>query len=138
MANKENKFDKVHKALRIEVATKTQRKNASIRRNAECAAKKIYKMLRPTIVMQKVRGNSLFFKLSDGVELFIYITNEGNPFCPADSAPPTVKMACTHRKKRSKLTPEDRKLFDKIYAEELAGYFNLKTLDCNEYHVLNV
>lgn len=139
MANKEDKFIQAHKALRIEVTTKTQRKNASIRRNAKWAAKKMYKSIRPTLVMHLVRENSVFFKLGEGcLELFIYIANDRNSFEPDNSTPPTIKMACPHRKKRNKLIPEDRKLFDKTYIEELAKYFNIETLDYEEYRKLNV
>ena len=134
MANKENKFTKAHKSLRVEVFNKTQRKNRSISRNAKLAAKRLYKEIRPTIVMHLVKGNSLFFKLDESLELFIYIANDGNPFYPSDSAAPTIKLSCFGRKKRGKLINKDRKMFDQIYITELAGYLNVEALDTQEYH----
>lgn len=133
MANN-NKFTKAQKALRVEVFNKTQKKNKSISRNAKWAAKRLYNEIRPTIVMHLVRGNSIFFKLDENVELCIYFTHDGNPFCPDSSADPAIKLSCFGRKKRGKLIQNDRKLFDKIYAEELAGYLNVEALNTEEYH----
>lgn len=138
MANKKDKFSKVHSALRVEVFNKTQRKLKSIHRFAKWAAKEMYKEIRPTIVMHLVRGNSVFFKLDEGLELFGYISSDNNPFYPGNTAAPTFKMACPRKRKRDKLMPEDRKLFDKIYAEELAKYFNIEALDHEEYRMLEV
>lgn len=137
MAN-ESKFSKIHKALRIEVSTKTQRKNKSISRSAKSAAKKMYKMLRPTLVMHLVRGNSLYFKLDENQELLIYVTEGNDYFSPDPSTAPTFKMACPHRKKRSALVERDCNYFDRVYINELAALFNLEKLDHQQYSALRL
>ena len=140
MANNNTKFSKLQKNLRSEISLKTQRKNASIRRTAECAAKKLYKAIRPTIVMHKVRGNELFLKLDESLELLIYIShaNDFELFGPGDSADPHIKMACPGRKKRAKLFQKDRELFDRIYIEEVRQIFNLDALNQQEYQQIKL
>lgn len=138
MAN--NEVSKIHKSLRLEVQSKVQRKNNSIRRNAECAAKKMYKLLRPTLVMHLVRGNHLYFKLDETQQLLCFVA-EHDEFSisePLPNAEPSFKMACPHRKKRSKLLKDDQALFDRFYIRKLATLFNLEALNHQEYNMLHM
>ena len=136
MAN--NQFNKIHTSLRIEVQNKVQRKNKSIRKNAQNAAKRMYKELRPTIVMHLVRGNNLHFKLDEELELLIYVSKASEFDTPQPSTAPTIKLACMNRKKRNKLSPDDRSLFDKIYISELKSLLNLESLNRDEYNLLRM
>ena len=136
MAN--NQFNKIHTSLRLEVQNKVQRKNKSIRKNAQNAAKRMYKELRPTLVMHLVRGNSLHFKLDEELELLIYVSKASEFDTPQPSTAPTIKLACMNRKKRNKLSPDDRSLFDKIYISELKSLFNLESLSRDEYNLLRL
>lgn len=136
MAN--NQFNKIHTSLRIEVQNKVQRKNKSIRKNAQNAAKRMYKELRPTIVMHLVRGNNLHFKLDEELELLIYVSKASEFDTPQPSTAPTIKLACMNRKKRNKLSPNDRSLFDKIYISELKSLLNLESLNRDDYNLLRM
>ena len=132
---KEQKFIREHRSLNAEVAYRIQRKNNSIRRNAKYAAKRMYKDLRPTIVMHRVRGNSLFFKINENLDLLICFAKNWDVFFENNSGNPHAQLACPRRKKRNKLTQEERNMFDKIYIEELANYLNVDALTYDEYYM---